>query len=172
MLSTNIYSQSCSYAGEGPCGQGLQNPTQLAYNIVSSTCKILNIPNIPVYSGQVENACASMIYGRPAITYGADFMNYLESRNPWAPVSVLAHEVGHHLNMDISWYGQFQHPWSKELKADFVSGYVLAKMGCTLQNAQAAFSINVNWIGTQSHPDTPRRMLALAQGYQRALNGF
>ena len=43
-------------------------------------------------------------------------------------MSVLAHEVGHHVNQDLSWYGQFEHPWTQELQADFISGYVLARM--------------------------------------------
>ena len=34
---------------------------------------------------------------------------------PVAPFSVLAHEVGHHANLDTTWAAQFRHPWQREL---------------------------------------------------------
>lgn len=166
------YSQVyCSYSGGG-CSNGLTNPTQYASNVVKSVCNNLGIQYIQTYAGNVGNACASNFQGRPIITYNVQFMNYLASKNQWAPISVLAHEVGHHINSDISWYGQFKHSWTKELQADFVSGYVLYKMGASLENAKSAFYIMFSWMGSSSHPDTPRRIDALTQGYIRAANGF
>lgn len=171
-LSLSSHSQIyCSYSGGG-CANGLTNPTKYASDIVSNICYNLNISYINTYAGNVGNACASNYQGAPIITYNSQFMNYLASKNQWAPISVLAHEVGHHINSDISWYGNFKHPWTKELQADFVSGYVLFKMGASLENAKSAFYVMFSWMGSTTHPDTPRRMDALTQGYLRAANGF
>lgn len=171
-LFCNIYSQNyCSYSG-GSCSNGLAYPSQYAINVVQSICSQLGIRYIDTYAGNVGNACASNFQGKPIITYNSQFMNYLASNNRWAPISVLAHEVGHHINNDISWYGQFKHSWTKELQADYVSGYVLFKMGASLENAKSAFYLMFSWMGTSSHPDTPRRIDALTQGYLRAAKGF
>lgn len=161
----------CSYSGGG-CANGLSNPTPLAANSVKSICNVLGIPYISTYAGNVGNACASNFQGRPIITYNSGFMNYLASNNRWAPISVLAHEVGHHINSDISWYGQFKHSWTKELMADFVSGYVMFKLGASLNDAKSGLRVNFTWMGSSSHPDSPKRIAALTQGYLRAANGF
>lgn len=166
--SAQVY---CSYSGGG-CANGLSQPTQYASNIVSNICNILGVRYINTYAGNVGNACASNYQGYPIITYNRQFMNYLSSNNQWAPISVLAHEVGHHVNNDISWYGAFKHSWTKELQADYVSGYVMYKMGASLENAKSAFYIMFDWMGSMSHPDTPRRIDALTAGYYRARNGF
>ena len=94
------------------------------------------------------------------------------ANNKWAPVTVLAHEIGHHINYDISWYGSFKHPWSKELQADYVSGYVMQKLGVSLEDALSAFKTMFSWYGSYTHPDTPRRIDALSLGYLRASQGF
>lgn len=157
----------CTYSG-GRCADGLRPPTAYASRVVASVCEILRTPYIDTYAGNVGNACASRHYGEPIITYSSDFLNYLASRNEWASISVLAHEVGHHVNQDISWYGSFKHPWTRELQADFVSGYVLCRMGASMADATSAFRITFSWMGTALHPDTPRRIDALRQGYYRA----
>ncbi len=161
----------CSYSGGG-CANGLSTPTKYASDLVYRICSTLNMQYIDTYAGNVGNACASNFRGFPIITYNSQFMNYLASKNQWAPISVLAHEVGHHINNDISWYGSFKHSWTRELMADYISGYVMYKMGASLKNAKSAFYIMFSWIGSASHPDTPRRMDALTRGYMRAANGY
>ncbi|NHE58977.1 M48 family metalloprotease [Cyclobacterium plantarum] len=162
--------QSCNYAGAA--GHGQRYPASpYAKQVVLSICKTLGVPYIETVATDRGNAFASHSYGIPIIGYNEHFMGYLQLHNQCAPISVMAHEVGHHLNMDLSWYGSFKHPWTRELQADFVSGYVLAKMGCSLYDAQSAFRVMFAWMGSASHPDTPRRMAAMQQGYQQALMG-
>lgn len=175
LFSINGYSQIfyCSYSG-GNCASGMQSPSQLAQRVVYDVCSTLGIPNIPIYQSGVADACAfGDANGNKLITYNPDFLNFLNSNNQWAPISVLAHEVGHHYSMHSSWYGSFTHSWTKELQADYVSGYVLYKLGCpSIQDALSAMRLMFNYSGTASHPDTPKRMDALSQGYFRASQGF
>lgn len=169
VLRTNA--QSCSYSG-GSCTEGLSDPAQIAINVVADVCSILNIQYISIYAGDVGNACASNFMGSPVITYNPQFLAFLYDNNSWAPVSVLAHEVGHHLFADPTWYGSFTHSWTKELRSDYVSGYVLYKLGASLFDAQSAFRVMFDWLGSTTHPDTPKRMAALEQGWRRAQMGF
>lgn len=171
-ILTNSWGQGCSYSG-GSCVSGLSQSTQYAQTVTQNVCQILQIQYIPIYRAAVANACASRDFnGFPIITYNQNFLNYLAQNNNWAPISVIAHEVGHHYNLDITVLGSFQHSWTKELEADFVSGYVLYKMGASLNDALSAFYVMFNWMGSASHPDTPRRIDALRQGYHRASLGF
>jgi hypothetical protein len=168
-----VNAQSCNYSGDGGCTSNLQNPSSRAWQVMDDVCRSLNIQRIYIYQGQLANACATTLSnGTPIISYNPAFLNFLESKNFWAPVSVIAHEVGHHYYAHSSWYGQFEHSWSKELKADYVSGYAMFKMGASLYDAQSAFRVMFSWLGSESHPDTPSRMDALTAGYNRASLGY
>ncbi|MFD1604702.1 hypothetical protein ACFSJW_14925 [Flavobacterium artemisiae] len=175
LLSVSGFSQVyyCSYSG-GACDTNMINPTPTAVQVVEQVCYVLGITTIPIYQSGVSDACAfADSFGNRCITYNANFLGYLHQNNVWGPISVLAHEVGHHYSMHSSWYGSFMHPWTRELQADYVSGYVLYKLGCpSLDDAHAAFRLLFSYTGTNSHPDTPSRMDALAQGYIRASQGF
>ena len=162
------YPLLCSWAGGG-YGQGLAEPTQYAYQVSSQVAKTLGVQPIPIYMGGVQNASATVINNGPVIVYSSQFLNSMEQNaSYWAPISIIAHEYGHHLNYDTTYYGQFKHPWTKELQADFVSGLVMARMGASLDEATRALRANFSYMGTQSHPNTPKRLEAIAQGWYRA----
>jgi hypothetical protein len=166
------YGQGCAFSGGGLCDSNLADPTQYAVDVVQNICNVLGTPYIPIYRANIPNACALIgPQGTPIITYNPIFLGKLYEANVWAPISVLAHEVGHHIYQDPSWYGSFQHPWTKELRADYVSGYVMFKLGASLSDAQSAFSDSFSF-GSPSHPDTPRRLDAILAGYLRAYQGF
>ncbi len=174
------YQMVCSYA-TGADGGPLYPPAGWAVNEVRQVTAVLALAPIPVYAGSVDNAQAvaipMLMPGRagfapivrmtPAIVYNPDFMAWVDAQGPWAAISVMAHEVGHHANQDSSWYGQFKHPWTKELQADFVSGYVLARLGAPLEEAAKAQLAMFTLTSTPTHPDTPKRLDAIEQGWLR-----
>ena len=57
-------------------------------------------PNFEVMAANVQNAAAVTYNGKRYVLYNPTFINQLVQRtgNKWAAVSVLAHEIGHHLN--------------------------------------------------------------------------
>ena len=145
----------------------------IAQKQVNQVTNLLGMQPIPVYTGQVANASASAVpngFGgfSPVIHFNPAFLNQLSQLGKWAPFSVLAHEVGHHYHGDATFYGKFTHPWTKELRADFISGYVLAKMGATLEESTRALRSTFNLLGSHTHPDTPKRLEALSAGWRRA----
>lgn len=165
------YAQSypllCSWAG-GSYGEGLAQPTQYAYQVSNQVAQALGVVPIPIYRGGVPNASATVINNGPVIVYSSQFLNSMDqSASQWAPVSIIAHEYGHHLNYDTTYYGQFKHPWTKELQADFVSGLAMARLGASLEQASRALRANFSYAGSHSHPDSPKRLDALAQGWYR-----
>lgn len=109
--------------------------------------------------------------GRLVIGYNPMFLDrLLQIGGPYAPMSVLAHEVGHHANGDTSWRGAMSHPWSRELGADFVSGLALARIGASAEEATRALRAMFSF-GSPSHPDTPRRVAAVLDGWRRGDGG-
>ncbi|MEZ4848724.1 MAG: hypothetical protein R3B93_08925 [Bacteroidia bacterium] len=130
ILSVNLVKGQiyCTYAG-GACASNLASASSYAQNVVQHICQVIGMPYISTYRSDTGNACASTYYGSPIIAYNADFMNHLRSYNQWAPISVLAHEVGHHINRDVSWYGQFKHPWTKGTSGRFFLVMSFYKMG-------------------------------------------
>lgn len=174
----------CRYA-QGTRGGELGNPSPRAVRDVRMVTSALRAYPIPVYAGEVGNAAAVALpdivrtrYGwretgrwTPAIVYDPTFMDWIDTQGKWAAISVMAHEVGHHVNHDLSWYGQFEHPWTKELQADFISGYALALLGVPLEEAVRAELALFTATASVTHPDSLRRLDAIEQGWLRGGGG-
>ena len=116
----------------------------------------------------IPNAAAVNYGGRRYVLYNPNFINSLDraSRNRWASISVLAHEVGHHLegHTDAS---QGSHP-SIELEADEFSGYALRKMGASLEEAQSAMRLIASEHTSATHPGKHNRLDAIENGWNMA----
>lgn len=118
---------------------------------------------------QVGNAAAMTYGGQRYILYNPSFINSLDraANDRWASISVLAHEIGHHvLNHTIGEGGNDSH--ARELAADEFSGLVMAKMGASLKQAQLAMSLISDPQGSASHPGEAQRLTAIARGYNNA----
>lgn len=89
-----------------------------------------------------------------------------KTSNPWFTLGVLAHELGHHLN-GHSLDGIGSRP-NKELEADAFAGFVLQKLGCPLQQAQAVFSFLNETEGPPTHPVKKQRYAAIKRGWDKA----
>ncbi len=105
------------------------------------------------------------------IIYDQEFMASMDKAAPnWAALSILAHEVGHHLcGHTLRMSDNLVHQRSQELEADEFSGFVMAKLGATLAQAQAAIStVARDGDDTYStHPALNKRLAAIEKGYQR-----
>ena len=103
---------------------------------------------------------------RRFILYGSNFMRDMEQKTgtKWAPISIMAHEVGHHVNSH-TFGGQGDRP-ELELEADIFSGGVLQKLGASLEEAQAAMRLYAPEKGNLSHPGKAARLQAIYSGWQ------
>ena len=116
-------------------------------------------------SGDVGNAAAGIgADGKRFIFYNAEFMQKLRQRTAehWSLVSILAHEVGHHLAFHTEVNGR----WHEfELEADYFSGFVLRRLGAKLAQASAAMRTISPKDATDTHPGLKDRIQAITIGW-------
>lgn len=86
----------------------------------------------------------------------------------WTEVTILGHELGHHLNGDTRRpYPHSREAWARELRADQTAGFLVSRLGGTLEAAQAFFH-GTSESGSETHPPRDLRLDAIATGWQRA----
>ena len=117
---------------------------------------------------EVDNAAAVVYNGKRFLLYNPDFLNSVNraGHTDWAGISILAHEMGHHLNGHTLRAGGSQP--ADELEADEFSGFVLRKLGAGLAQAQAAMATVPDTEDSATHPGRTPRLAAIGQGWQRA----
>jgi hypothetical protein len=171
--------QACSYDGEpvrvAAHGLGAHVPSDCR-DMVAQIMRFTGLPqNFTVVEAPVPNAAAVILLDEQkipqrVIAFNKDFIGLVKRAtggNAWAPVSVMAHEIGHHLSGHTITPGGSQPP--TELEADKFSGFVLYKMGATLDDAQKAMATLVaDGPDGPTHPGRGRRLRAIADGWEQA----
>jgi hypothetical protein len=116
----------------------------------------------------INNAYATIIRNQRYIIYDNSFLENLDNyaRTKWASLSVMAHEMGHHYrNHVVDLQGSTP---AKEIEADYFSGYVMAKMGASLNEALAAMQQIASERASTTHPAKSNRLTAITQGWNYA----
>lgn len=166
------YPLLCSYGGGPNFGHGLSPGSMFAVSQLRAICTAIGYQfPVSIYMGGVPNASATIINGQQAVIYNADFLGALYQCNAIAGASVIAHEVGHHATGDTWVYGRLKHPWGKELGADWVSGFAMARLRVPLDDAISGIQCAFGEFGPPpsiSHPDGRRRLEAIEQGWLAA----
>ncbi|MBK0404355.1 M48 family metalloprotease [Adhaeribacter sp. BT258] len=143
--------------------------TRGARDIVKEIIDVVGLtPRFEMREAEIDNAAAVIMNGRRYILYNTRFLNQVNSasRTDWAAVSILAHEIGHHLNGHTLLKGG-SNP-TDELEADEFSGFVLRKMGASLTDAQAAMAVLSDEYETPTHPGRKSRLTAISNGWRNA----
>ena len=124
--------------------------------------------NFEVREANIPNAAAVVYGGKRYVLYNSRFINQLiqTTGTKWAAISVLAHEIGHHLNGHTITASGSQP--ALELEADEFSGFVLRKMGASLAQAQAAMKTQASAKASSTHPAQYDRLASIAKGWERA----
>jgi hypothetical protein len=124
------------------------------------------VQNFVIKAANVPNAAATIVGQQRAIYYSQDFMERVKNatRTDWAAISILAHEIGHHLQGHTI-QGGGSRP-EIELEADKYSGFVLERMGSTLDDAQAAIHLLGTAAATATHPSKSARIAAITSGWK------
>lgn len=121
----------------------------------------------------IQNALAvTTNSGTRYIIYDNAFLSTLSIlTSDWTKASILAHEIGHHLSgHTLKTSTSLEQQRQKELEADEFSGFILFKLGATLQQAQAAMKL-VASEGSDiysTHPSKDKRISAIKTGYENA----
>ncbi len=161
------------------CTQQFSNisvPVTASTTIVAETkdivTDIMNVTGLTagfdVQAAKIPNAAAVIYNGKRYLLFNPAFIQQLNqvTGNDWASVSVLAHEIGHHLNgHTLSATGSQP---DKELEADEFSGYIMQRLGATLEEAQMAMNLAADIKGTITHPGRTDRLVAVEKGWNKA----
>jgi len=126
-------------------------------------------PNFRVIQdSDVKNAIAYIKNKKRYIRYNASFMKRVNdsTETDWAAISVLAHEIGHHL-LGHTLRHQGSNP-GDELAADRYSGFILFQMGATLDETLKCVEAEGNLHGTKTHPPRSARVEAITEGWNDA----
>lgn len=139
-------------------------------DVVSEIQKSIGIDyDIQVFITKDENNCMATI-GRDGVRMIiADhlFLNSVDnaSKTKWAAISIIAHEVGHH----IAGFNNDSH--KAELDADYWSGYVLNKLGSSKSAAIRCIMKFGTENDSDSHPNKYSRSKTIELGWVDASNG-
>ncbi|MBP9152947.1 MAG: M48 family metalloprotease [Flavobacteriales bacterium] len=168
------FDQSCSYYGEiiSDDVYGF-NSTNEAQEIVRRIVDVVGLEqNFDIMSANVPNALATIGDNRRMIFYSQNFILNIESATgtDWAGISILAHEIGHHLNGHTIIVGGSRP--SLELEADKFAGFVSAKLGASLKESQAAINQVASSTGSSTHPPKSARLEATAIGWNHGKQGL
>ncbi len=113
----------------------------------------------------IRNAYATIINNSRWIIYDNNFLEDIDAytSTKWASISILAHEMGHHYyNHVVSRSGSTP---PKEIEADAFSGYVMQRVGATLNESIAAISAIATDYASSTHPAKRDRVAAITRGW-------
>ncbi|UHG90894.1 hypothetical protein [Spirosoma oryzicola] len=115
-----------------------------------------------------DNCFATVVKGQRFIIYDAAFMQGIEeeTETDWSAISIMAHEIGHHLQGHTI-DGRGGQP-QKEIEADKFSGFVLHQLGASLDEATVAVRALGDEHATSTHPAKPTRIEAIRKGWLEA----
>lgn len=170
--------QACSYDGRTE----VLDPTALdtpapddCRSMVDRVMAFTGLPqNFIVTEAPIDNAAAVILLDRErvpqrVIAFNRDFIGNVQRAtggNAWAPISIMAHEIGHHLSGHTI-TGSGSRP-EVELEADKFSGFVLQKMGASRADATQAILTFGTDHEMPTHPAKDRRAVAISQGWAEA----
>ena len=139
-----------------------------AEKIVSGIMDAMGLEsNFKIKVADVPNVEATIKHHERYILYNPEFVNKVNevTKDKWASIFILAHEVGHHLDGHTQ-AGLRSCP-AIELEADQFAGFVLCKMGATLQQSQLAMYYISNMASSKTHPGRLNRLAAIEKGWNK-----
>ena len=151
----------------------------IANNALSRILEINNLKGnfILVPCDQISNVVAMTYNGTRYILYDEEFMASLNNSSNVTNLTILAHEIGHHVNGHVKDIIAVKNGKSspksiaenrqQELEADEFAGFTLSKLGVKIKQVNKVFqSITNDDINTYStHPPLSQRLAAVKKGY-------
>jgi len=164
--------KGCGFDKEqNPKSISISLPGNRELNQINSILKFSGLSsNFIVFSAPIGNALATIIDGKRYILYDPLLLQYtdISSGSYWSSMSILAHEIGHHLSgHTITPSGS---SISNELEADKFSGFVLYKLGASIEQASAAMQTLASETDSETHPAKYKRLAMIRQGWVDANN--
>jgi len=145
--------------------------TQEATAVVRRIAGVTGLqPNFQVLQANVPNASAVIRDQQRYILYSQVFISEItrQTASEWGALTIMAHEVGHHLNGHTLQSGGSRPPI--ELEADEFAGFAVGRLGGSLQQAQSSYQ-DMSPQGSATHPPRSARLEAVTRGHRAATAG-
>ena len=153
--------------------------TRIANNALDKILKVNNLRGefVLVPCDQISNVVAMTYNGTRYILYDKEFMASLDDNTNITNLSILAHEIGHHVNghtKDIIAVMNGKTPpkslvesREQELEADEFAGFTLSKLGVSIEQVNKVFQriSNDETDIYSTHPSLSKRLAAVKRGY-------
>jgi hypothetical protein len=118
------------------------------------------------FSKRTPIAMTTRCWGKSYILYDKhNFLWFGSGRTDFKTAGILIHEVGHNFSGDLG--GISRKPWQRELTADYLAGFVIARLGGTRLEA-ISFTQIFNEEGSDSHPPRTMRIKAAQDGWDKS----
>lgn len=141
-----------------------------AESALGSIMKYTGLPtNFLLVAADVDNAAAAIYNNKRYILYNQRFMEEVgkKTKSKFGALSILSHEVGHHLSGHTLFEAEARP--ELELEADRFSGFILAKMGASVEDACIAMEIYGSSVASSTHPSKKTRIAAVVNGWKEAM---
>ena len=128
--------------------------------------------NFALVAADVDNAAAVIHDHKRYILYNQKFMDEVrkKTKSEFGALSILAHEIGHHLSGHTLLVKEARP--ELELEADRFSGFILAKMGATMEDACIAIDTYGSIKGSSTHPARRSRIAAIVNGWKEEKENY
>jgi hypothetical protein len=131
----------------------------------------IDVPLTVLIASGEDNCFATIAEGGKRLII-ADHMFLVKvnrsSGTEWGAISILAHELGHH----IAGFGRYGDSHQSELDADYWSGYILQKLGSSKDAATKCILHHGTEVDTDSHPNKYNRARLIRKGWDDAQKGY
>ncbi len=164
----------CSFYPEDKVSASLYSfeSTEEALGVVKRITNAVGLePNFKVLQANVPNAAAVIEEQERLILYSLVFIQQItkSTATEWSAWTILAHEIGHHLN-GHTLLGAGSRP-PLELQADRFAGHAVRLMGGSIEQALAAYQ-GMSAEGTDTHPPKSARLEAVTNGWTDVHTSF
>jgi hypothetical protein len=161
----------CAYETADFKGRGDSKNFSESSNALMVVREILDVEGLTknfvvMADGDTPNVAASIRGTERYITYNPNFFAEIKSGTGtnWSVYGVMAHQIAHHLIYHTSEPDGIRH--DLELEADQYSGFILGKLGATLEQAQACMKLINSDQGSSTHPPKSQRLEAIQMGWE------
>jgi hypothetical protein len=152
-----------------PPADSIMSQSQFIQDAVLDIMKVTGLhANFELKTSHVRNIEAIISHRKRYIVYNPDFIEKVNSATSekWGTIALLAHEIGHHLNGHTLKKGGSKP--AVELEADEFAGFVLYRLGATLQQSQEVMYHIAGRNASATHPGRLDRLDAIKKGWLKA----
>jgi len=164
----NLYAGSNGNIKQAPV-YNLPIEVPAASQLLSEILRISGLEDeFELKEANVSNLEASISHGKKYILYNPGYITWLNNttKNKWATLTLLAHEVGHHV---LGHTKRLSGSKPKlELKSDEFAGNILYQLGATLEETQEVMYHIAKAKKSKTHPSRSSRLDALEKGWNKA----